>query len=245
MDAPASPQPRHPQPRHTVQDKHGLAAKLLQSPKQGHLPGPVSPRRLPKRLARIEARSRMKMGIMGKSKAKALAIRALEKKISAMDPEAALLEQSRLFGTVKNAPPRSPSIRSLKSPKLSKPKRGRNKRKKSEEDMYMDDFLLSDEEDKHPAHLVDLRRGERWIPDIEYRPRVHRKPKNVPSQLWMAYCLMDDYIYRQSLTEEEVLAHPLMDDVLEFQQGGNSSKPIPPTGYKWNEKRRLVPVSED
>ncbi|KAI1470554.1 uncharacterized protein F4812DRAFT_418098 [Daldinia caldariorum] len=227
MDAAAIPQPRH-----AVQDQHGLAIKLLQSPKQRHTPGPVSPKRLPKRVSK------------SKAKAKAKAMRTLEKKVSAMDPEAAFLEQSGLFGAAKNPPPRSPSIRSPKSPKLSKPKRGRNKRKKTEEDMYMDDFLLSDEEDKHPGYLGGLRRAERWIPDIDHRPRVHQKPRNVPSQLWMSYCLMDDYIYRQSLTEEEVLAHPLMDEVLEFQQGGNGSEPIPPVGYTWNEERKLVPVLE-
>ncbi|KAI1474580.1 hypothetical protein K445DRAFT_14084 [Daldinia sp. EC12] len=229
-------------PQDTAQEELTLGIQPFQSPRQRHMLGPGSPKRLPKRSSRIEARSRLRKGAASKSRAKALAIRTLDKRVSAMNPEAALLEQSRLIGAAKNASQKSPSMKSLKSPKSFKPKRIRNKKKKSEEDMYMDDFLLSEEEDRQPG---GLRRAERWIPDIEHRRRVGRKPQNVPSQLWMSYCLMDDYIYRQSLTEEEVLAHPLLDDVLEFQQGGNSTKPIPPVGYRWDDKRKLVPISED
>ncbi|KAF3062197.1 hypothetical protein GL218_03617 [Daldinia childiae] len=179
---------------------------------------------------------------MSHAKARALATKALEKKISSRDPESAWLEQSGLLGVPKSLPQESHDIKSLTSPKLPKAKRGRGKKKKSEEDMYMDDLLLSDEEF---GHAGGLQRAERWIPDMQHRRRLNQKPKNVPSQLWMSYCLMDDYMYRQSLADEEVLALPLMDDVLEFQHGGSSDKAVPPPGFQWNEKRRLVPILEN
>ncbi|KAI0109787.1 hypothetical protein F4814DRAFT_424598 [Daldinia grandis] len=225
------------QPRRAVRDKRGLSSLPLKSPKQGHTSGPGSPKKSP----RIEMKHRRKKGAISQAKARVLATKALEKKVSSMDQQSAFLEQSGLLG-VKSFLPKSPGIESLKSPKLPKAKRGRGKKKKSEEDMYMDDFLLSDEENVHSG---DLRRAERWIPEIEHRRRLGQKPRSVPSQLWMSYCLMDDYIYRQSLTDEEVLAHPLIDDVLEFQHGGGSDKIVLPPGFQWDEKRRLVPVQED
>lgn len=226
------------QPRRAARDKHGLGSLPLKSPKQGHTSGPGSPKKSP----RIETRYRRKKGAMSHAKARALATKALEKKVSSRDHESAWLEQSGLLGVPKSFPQKSPGIQGLASPKLPKAKRGRSKKKKSEEDMYMDDFLLSDDEFGHPG---DLRRAERWIPDMEHRRRLDQKPKNVPSQLWMSYCLMDDYMYRQSLTDEEVLEHPLMDDVLAFQHGGSSDKVVPPPGFQWNERRRLVPILEN
>ncbi|KAI0848048.1 hypothetical protein F5Y00DRAFT_270477 [Daldinia vernicosa] len=223
------------QPRRAARDKHGLSNLPLKSLKQEHMSGPRSPKKSP----RTESRYRRKKGAISYAKARALATKALEKKVSSMDQESAWLEQSGLLGAL---PPKSPGIQSLPSPKLLKAKRGRGRKKKSEEDMYMDDFLLSDEETGHPG---GLRRAERWIPEMEHRRRPGQKPRNIPSQLWMSYCLMDDYIYRQSLTDEEVLAHPLMDDVLEYQQGGSSAKVVPPPGFQWNEKRRLVPILEN
>ncbi|KAI1759780.1 hypothetical protein GGR53DRAFT_512554 [Hypoxylon sp. FL1150] len=111
--------------------------------------------------------------------------------------------------------------------------------------MYMDEFLLSDEEEPAPgtpgqgqAPGKGLRRGDRWIPEIEHRRRATRKPAGVPHGLWMSYRFLDDYMYRMALTEEEVLAHPLLDDMYCFQSGG--PQPVTPPGFRWDEKE-LVP----
>lgn len=119
------------------------------------------------------------------------------------------------------------------------PARKRGGKKKIEE-KFMDDFLLDDElPEEEEGKAEHLNRSERYIPDIELRKRPVTKPANVPYQLWMAYCMMEEFIYRQSLTEEEVLASPLIDDVLLFRQGG--PKPCSPPGFKWDEDGNLVP----
>ncbi|KAI8958345.1 hypothetical protein F5Y11DRAFT_43094 [Daldinia sp. FL1419] len=215
------------QPRRAAQDKNLLNSQPPQSPKQARMSGPgslSSPRSSP--------RIRYKRGAQAKAKA------ALDKKIAAMDPEAAWTEQNELLGI-----PRADALQNLRSLKGSRSKRkSRNRKKKSEEEKYLDDFLLSDEEDER---TLSLRRSDRWIPDMEHRRRIAQKPKNVPSQLWMSYSLMDEYIFRQSLSDEEILKYPLIDDVFEFQNSsGDAGPPLPP-GFQWNDKRRLVPVDEN
>ncbi|KAI0128117.1 hypothetical protein F4776DRAFT_629313 [Hypoxylon sp. NC0597] len=175
--------------------------------------------------------------------ARAKATKALEEKVSAMEPEAACREQNELLG-ITSEPNGASSTIIQASPKVAKSKRGR-KRKRAEE-MYMDDILLSDEGEtgKGSGEGGDrLRRADRWIPDIEHRVRIASKPKNVPCQMWMSYTLLDDYIYRQSLTEEQVLTHPLMDEIYTFQNGG--PKPTTPPGFQWGDRKRLVHIRQN
>lgn len=108
-------------------------------------------------------------------------------------------------------------------------KRGGRKRGKN----FMDEFLASEEP------IDQLSRSERWIPDMESRLRPTTKPDSVPLQLWMSYCMMDEFVYRQSLTDEEILALPLIDDVFLFKQGG--PMPSAPPGFHWDDEKNLVP----
>ncbi|KAI1087565.1 hypothetical protein F5B19DRAFT_63337 [Rostrohypoxylon terebratum] len=200
-------------------------------------------------------------------RARAKATKALERRVSAMETEAALLEQRELLGIVSEPEIVSPKTQYIATPKPAKPKRVRKRRQSV--DMYMDYFLLSDEEggegeggegegeggegegeggegegeggkNKGIKGTDQLRRGDRWIPEMEHRRRPARKPESVPYQIWMAYSLMDDYIYRHSITDSEALTHPLMDDVYSFQNGG--PQPVTPAGFQWNESRNLVPA---
>lgn len=231
----------------------------------------------------VEPKSQNKRGGKCTKGAQAKAIKELENRVSAMEPEISMLEQRALFGLEVdpqsrlfvhepgpqyenpylqgqqtpfelNAQPAHVSsispVPPTPTPKLAKGKRGRPKKKKKkkkseEEDMYMDDFILSDEENaanKGEGEAGDrLNRGDRWIPDIEHRSRPAWKPKGVPYQMWMSYCLLDDYIYRYSLTDGEVMAYPLMDEVYSFQNGG--PQPVTPAGFQWNDKKKLVPTT--
>ncbi|KAI0888587.1 uncharacterized protein GGS22DRAFT_60845 [Annulohypoxylon maeteangense] len=174
--------------------------------------------------------------------ARARATKALERRVTAMESEVALLEQRELLGIAGESEDVAPDNRNVAPPKSTKRKRA-HKRKQSV-DMYMDYFLKSDEDGEEDTKggkgTEQLRRGDRWIPDIEHRGRPSRKPEAVPYQIWMAYSLMDDYIYRHSITREEVLTHPLMDDVYSFQNGG--PQPVTPAGFRWDEWKNLVPV---
>ncbi|KAI1083661.1 hypothetical protein F5B20DRAFT_595595 [Whalleya microplaca] len=166
--------------------------------------------------------------------------RKLEKKVAAIDPTVALLEQSALLGITADPPHLSPTA--LKSPRSTPGKRGRWRKSKKEK-KYMDDFLSPDDEKEDDQDEdQSLKRSLRWVPDMEHRPRISRKPANVPYQLWMAYCSLDDYIYRYSLTKEETLAHPLLDEVYRFELGG--PQPVPPPGFQWNDDKLLAPTSE-
>ena len=114
------------------------------------------------------------------------------------------------------------------------PKRKRNTKKKKEK--FMEDDLLT------PAQKSDkTRRNDRWIPDIGFRKRVATRPDSVPQELWMSYCMMDAYIYRESLSAEEVSDLPLIDEVFSYKQDG--PKPTTPTGFCWDDEKELVPVS--
>ncbi|XXG99469.1 hypothetical protein Hte_005808 [Hypoxylon texense] len=171
-----------------------------------------------------------------------LLIDRLEARISKMDSAAALSEQSELLnvGRAKQpvATPEPTTPGSVKS------KRSRPRKRRAKEELYMDEFLASDAEEvkETQAQPIPLRRGDRWIPEIEHRRRVTKRPSNVPSQVWISYCLLDDYIYRNSLSDEEVLKLPFLDDVLDFQMG--RGQPVALEGYHWNSKKHLVPIPE-
>ncbi|OTA95310.1 hypothetical protein M434DRAFT_9903 [Hypoxylon sp. CO27-5] len=104
--------------------------------------------------------------------ARAKATKILEDRVSAMEPEAAQREQCELLGIT--GEPNDTSLHvSQTSSKVAKSKRSR-KRKRSVE-MYMDEFLLSDEGETGKERGEEggrLRREDRWIPDIEHRGRV-------------------------------------------------------------------------
>ena len=113
---------------------------------------------------------------------------------------------------------------------VPKRKRGRKKKEK-----FMDDDLLT------VAEKADkLRRSDRWIPDIGLRKRVAMKPESVPYELWMSYCMMDEYIYRQSLSDEDVALLPFIDEVFRYKQDG--PKPKTPPGFCWDAERDLAPA---
>ncbi|KAI5862029.1 hypothetical protein GGS23DRAFT_611236 [Durotheca rogersii] len=169
----------------------------------------------------------------------------LEKRVEGMGPEAALLQQRELLGLPAN-PPNVAAVRVDAGTPPAKAKR-RGRRNTRDKERYMDDFLLSDEEEGGGAHREDeggdrLQRADRWLPDVEHRRRPSEKPKNIPQSLWMSYCLMDDYIYRYSLSDDEVRALPLMDDIYNFQNGG--PQPITPAGFQWDKNGTLVPVQD-
>ncbi|KAI1638684.1 hypothetical protein F4809DRAFT_599282 [Biscogniauxia mediterranea] len=170
-----------------------------------------------------------------RSKAKGKLKATLLKRVDAMDPSDAWLEQSNLLGIGLASPKPSPKT----DPNSPRAKRGRPSRRATvpkAEKKFMDDIFGSDDE----AGAADqLQRGDRWIPDMEHRGRPARRPPHVPHQLWMSYCLLDDYIYRESLTPGEVLSFPLMDDVYTYQHGG--PKPITPPGFRWDRHRQLMP----
>ncbi|KAJ0110099.1 hypothetical protein J7T55_014902 [Diaporthe amygdali] len=84
----------------------------------------------------------------------------------------------------------------------------------------------------------ELGLSARHIPQIGLRRRVGRKPAKVPFSLWMAYHQMDDFIYRNSLSKEEVVALPTDDDVFDFHIGGDA--PSLPPDFAWDDKKRLV-----
>lgn len=79
----------------------------------------------------------------------------------------------------------------------------------------------------------------RHIPQIGQRRRVGRKPAACPFSIWMAYKQLDDFVYRHSLSDEEVVALPTDDDAFIFQ-GGDCEEPSLPPGFFWDENKRLV-----
>ncbi|KAI0597476.1 hypothetical protein F4775DRAFT_602696 [Biscogniauxia sp. FL1348] len=214
---------------------------------------PTATRHQPRRAARNDRKENHKAKAITKkavsksrssrSKAKEKLKATLLKKVDAMDPSDAWLEQSNLLGAgLVSSPKPSPKTGAPSSPRA---KRGRPSRKATvvprAEKKFMDDIFGSDDDDDE-ADTADrrrLQRGDRWIPDMEHRGRPAHRPPHVAHQLWMSYCLLDDYIYRESLTPDEVVAFPLMDDVYTYQHGG--PKPITPPGFRWDRHRQLVP----
>ncbi|KAI7776412.1 hypothetical protein LA080_005367 [Diaporthe eres] len=99
---------------------------------------------------------------------------------------------------------------------------------------YIDaeEFLDPDEND-------ELGLSDRHIPQIGARRRVSKKPAKVPFSIWMAYKQLDDFVYRHSLSDEEVAALPTDDEAFDFQ-GGGGEKPSLPVGFAWSETKRLV-----
>ncbi|KAI2464991.1 hypothetical protein F4781DRAFT_410810 [Annulohypoxylon bovei var. microspora] len=229
--------PSRQQPRRAVRDKSTSPTELLHGSDKMH-----KPREGVKKAAAKQGAKQRKKGGRFPPRARARATRALERRVSAMESEVALLEQRELLG-ITEEPENVSDIRNVAVAKSAKAKRSR-KRKQSV-DMYMDYFLVSDEEGEGRKkqggkESEQLRREDRWIPDMEHRGRPFRKPGAVPYQIWMSYSLLDDYIYRHSITDAEILTHPLMDDVYSFQNGG--PQPVTPAGFQWDERRNLVPI---
>ncbi|KAL1867881.1 hypothetical protein Daus18300_006156 [Diaporthe australafricana] len=78
----------------------------------------------------------------------------------------------------------------------------------------------------------------RHIPQIGLRRRVCKKPAKVAFSIWMAYSQLDDFIYRNSLAEDEVLALPTDDQVFDFHNGGEA--PSLPPDLAWDDKKRPI-----
>lgn len=95
-----------------------------------------------------------------------------------------------------------------------------------------EEFLEPDEND-------GLGLSGRHIPQIGARRRVGKKPPKVPFSIWMAYKQLDDFVYRHSLSEEEVAALPTDDEAFDFQ-GGGGKEPSLPHGFVWDDTKRLV-----
>ncbi|ETS81863.1 hypothetical protein PFICI_06865 [Pestalotiopsis fici W106-1] len=89
------------------------------------------------------------------------------------------------------------------------------------------------------------------LPDQEQSPSLPRgqrlqpseRPTYVDATLWMVYRMLDGWIFRASLSAEEAITFPLMDDVMEFQCEGGDAQPVAPKGWRW-EDRELVPVAQ-
>ncbi|KAI0197568.1 hypothetical protein F4808DRAFT_473744 [Astrocystis sublimbata] len=170
---------------------------------------------------------------------------ALLKKVDARDSEEALAEQVDLLGADSDNTSKpchfgretAPSPTEVTPPKTkSRTRRGAAANKKYVEDIVLEDCGLGDE----------LQRAKRWIPDFEHRKRLTKQPAGVPYGLWMSYKFLDEFIYRHSLSAEEVAALPLLDDVHEFQNSdGKTPMPMVPSGYQFDENLELVPVKEE
>ncbi|KAI0970160.1 hypothetical protein F4678DRAFT_462960 [Xylaria arbuscula] len=157
--------------------------------------------------------------------------RALIKQVDARDSGDAWAEQAHLLGLSDASPLPSPTNMGPSKPKA-------NGYRKTKGRKYMDDIV--DMED----HAQDeLQRGQRWIPDFAHRKRPNNQPPGVPFSLWMSYKHLDDYMYRHSLSREELESLPLLDDVHEYQNSdGRKPRPITPPGYRWDDHLELTPV---
>ncbi|KAI1822411.1 hypothetical protein F4861DRAFT_514623 [Xylaria intraflava] len=150
---------------------------------------------------------------------------ALVKKVDARDPKDSWAEQAGLLGLT--VPP---------SPKTTRPPATRPK--KSER--YVD-YILRNEADDDPND--DLKRAERWIPDFEHRRRPLERPPGIPHAVWMAYKHLDELVYRFSLSREELVALPLLEDVHAYQDmDGRTERPITPPGFRWDDNLELEPL---
>ncbi|KAI1373968.1 hypothetical protein F4677DRAFT_427792 [Hypoxylon crocopeplum] len=229
--------PTRSQPRRAVRDKPFSVIK----PSRVGIPKQASKAGVRKATKKAEESQQTKKGGKQPKGGQAKLTRELESRISAMEPEVALLEQRELLGVAVEPAQGTPTNPKTPTPKsVLKAKRTRQRKRLAKEDKYMDNFLLSDEDVEGEGEGEQLWRQDRWIPDIEHRWRVTQKPKNVPHQIWMSYTLLDDYIYRQSLTDDEARSFPLIDDVFIFQNGG--PQPAAPAGFQWDKNDRLVPL---
>ncbi|KAI8629334.1 hypothetical protein F5Y19DRAFT_475322 [Xylariaceae sp. FL1651] len=157
---------------------------------------------------------------------------ALIKRVDARDPDEALAEQSQLLALSIESPPTSPTTENASQ--LAKGGKGRGRRGAKADKKYVDDIFGSDDE------LDDLQRANRWIPGIEHRSRPAEKPPSVPLALWLSYSILDEYIYRRSLSPAEIMALPLLHDVHEYQDTGKEPRPATPPGFRWDDDRNLV-----
>ncbi|KAI3401974.1 hypothetical protein diail_3948 [Diaporthe ilicicola] len=98
---------------------------------------------------------------------------------------------------------------------------------------YVDDGEILDIDENDELGL-----SGRHIPQIGLRRRVGKKPTKVPFSIWMAYHQLDDFVYRNSLSEEEVVALPTDDEVFDFHSGGEA--PGLPSDFTWDNKKRLI-----
>ncbi|KAI1126190.1 hypothetical protein F5Y10DRAFT_267324 [Nemania abortiva] len=152
---------------------------------------------------------------------------ALIKKVDARDPEDALAEQTQLFALSCLPSPTSPKSIIPPNP------RGQERRKAKGDKKYMDDV----------PDVIDDTFEDRWIPDFEHRTRPTHKPPRVPYSLWLSYKHLDDYIYRHSLSNAELEALPLLEDVHRYQDSdGRTPRPITPPGWEYDENLELVPI---
>ncbi|KAI2628309.1 hypothetical protein GGS21DRAFT_492629 [Xylaria nigripes] len=163
---------------------------------------------------------------------------ALLDKVDTRDPKIAWAEQAGLLGLPPGSPP-SPI-----SPKKSKPSKA-EARRVAREEKYVDDMLVKENEALAEDPDRDLKREERWIPTFAQRKRTIEKPLCVSYSVWMAYRHLDEIIYRSSLSREELLALPLLEEVYEYQdKNGQVPRPITPPGFRWNENLELELVSK-
>ncbi|KAI4597438.1 hypothetical protein KJ359_004545 [Pestalotiopsis sp. 9143b] len=99
----------------------------------------------------------------------------------------------------------------------------------------LDDYI-------HMQYLKDLPRQEQeqlsGLPQRQ-RPQPAERPSCMDGTLWMVYRMMDGWIFRASLSAEDAVTYPLLDDVMEYQCEGGDAQPIAPEGWKW-EDRELV-----
>ncbi|KAI0521420.1 hypothetical protein F5B22DRAFT_662540 [Xylaria bambusicola] len=145
---------------------------------------------------------------------------------SQVKSRASAAEQAQLLGLNGPLTPTTPT-----STKSSKGKSHGHGKKK-----YMDD-ILEDNIDE------EIKRGKRWIPDLAHRKRPNSQPLGVPFALWTAYKHLDDYMYRHSLSNEDLEALPLLEDVHQYQDSdGKLPQPITPPGFQWDENLELVPL---
>lgn len=166
----------------------------------------------------------------------------LNKRIESQDQEKLEQQQSRLLRRASIALAEEglelPGILEIAADKLPDRRppthNHRDSRRSRSTKRFMDEseFLEPEEND-------ELGLSSRHIPHIGLRRRISKKPAHVPFNIWMAYKQMDDFVYRQSLSEREVLALPFDDDAFAFQ-GHDGAKPSLPPGFAWDDKRRLV-----
>ncbi|KAJ3564249.1 hypothetical protein NPX13_g7912 [Xylaria arbuscula] len=155
---------------------------------------------------------------------------ALIKKVDARDPEEAWVEQAHLLGLSNPPLPTSPTL----------PKKNAQLHNTIKEPKYMDDVLNEKGNIDEEIH-----RGKRWIPGLTHRKRPVDQPLGVPFALWIAYKHLDDYMYRHSLSDANLKALPLLEDVHRYQDSdGRLPRPITPPGCIWDENLELVPAEE-
>ncbi|POS70104.1 hypothetical protein DHEL01_v211502 [Diaporthe helianthi] len=168
----------------------------------------------------------------------------LNKKVDSQDQGKLEQEQSRLLRRASIALAEEglelPGILEIAAGKLPDTKPNTHDHKESRRSNVRPTKRYMDESEFLEPHETDeLGLSSRYIPHIGMRRRVGRKPPNVPFGLWMAYKHMDDFVYRQSLSEKEALALPSDDDAFAFQSH-DGAKPSLPPGFSWDDSRRLL-----